>query len=572
MSFSSFGLDKRLIQATEKMGFETPTPIQNLAIPRLMEGRDILAAAATGSGKTAAFLLPIMHELLKQPRGKTRALVLTPTRELAAQIAEHFRELAAFTPLKAAAVFGGVGMEPQVAAFQRGVDIIVATPGRLLDHFQYPYAKLEALEVLVLDEADRMLDMGFLPDVKRILKALPSQRRTLLFSATMPQPIVELAGEMLKNPVPLNIERKSAPAAGITHAAFPVAQELKSHLLMEILKRPEAKSVLCFTRTRHRANRLADFLEKRGVRCARIHGSRSQAQRTEALASFKNGRVPVLVATDIAAMGIDVEAIGLVVNFDVPNIAEDYIHRVGRTARADATGDAYTFVSPMEEADLRGIEAHMGKRLPRQKVEGFDYTVKPKENLEVPIAERIAAIRARKAEERARAKVNAEARAARQAAHASRQEAQAAAAAAPKEEKGAREQRDGKGFKDRGRKFFKQRPKKDGAARTEQQKAHERANHERKTASDQHHREHEKKLERPSEKLPERTDIKGQPDQRREQKHNHAAGKERGQNREHQGGRGGYRRPEKREQPKEQERKPGLSGSFIRSNLLRGGL
>ncbi len=413
-SFSSFGLNPSLLKALDEIGFETPTPIQGLAIPPLMEGRDVLASAATGSGKTAAFLLPILHRLAGKPRGTTRALVLAPTRELAQQIADHLKALACHTKIKGAAVYGGVGMQPQVRAFQKGVDVIIATPGRLLDHFQHSYARLDGLEYLVLDEADRMLDMGFMPDVRRILKQIPTERQTLLFSATLPLPIVDLASEMLKNPVPLNIERKAAPAEGITHTAFPVPQELKSHLLLELLKRPEASSVLAFTRTKHRANRLADFLEKKGISCGRIHGSRSQAQRTEALAGFKNGKFRVLVATDIAARGIDVEALGLVVNFDVPNLSEDYIHRVGRTARAEATGDAYTLVAPQEEADFRRIESHLNRHIPRSKIDGFDYKKRPDERFEIPIAERIAAIRARKAEERARSRAKAEAREARQ--------------------------------------------------------------------------------------------------------------------------------------------------------------
>jgi ATP-dependent RNA helicase RhlE len=255
--------------------------------------------------------------------------------------------------------------------------------------------------------------MGFMPDIKRILKQVPAKRQTLLFSATLPEPIVLLAKDMLHEPAALNIERKSSPAEGITHMAYPVPHELKSKLLLELLKSKEAKSVLAFTRTKHRANRLADFLEKRGVPVGRIHGSRSQAQRTEAMSGFKKGKFRVLVATDIAARGIDVEELGLVVNFDVPGLPEDYIHRVGRTARADAKGDAFTFVSPNEEGDLRGIERHIGQRIPRQKVSGFDYDSKPEEQFEVPLAERIAAIRARKAEERSRAKANAERRAAR---------------------------------------------------------------------------------------------------------------------------------------------------------------
>jgi ATP-dependent RNA helicase RhlE len=370
-----------------------------------------MATAVTGSGKTAAFLLPILHRLMEQSRGTTRALILAPTRELAAQIAEHLRELAAHTTLKGAAVYGGVSMGPQEQAFRRGVDVLIATPGRLLDHFQYPYARLTGIEYLVLDEADRMLDMGFLPDIRRILQHIPKTRQTLLFSATLPAPILALARDMLQNPVSLNIEHKSAPAAGITHVAYPVPHELKSTLFLELVKTSASKHVLAFTRTKHRANRLADFLEQQGVTCERIHGNRSQAQRTDALASFKRGRCRVLVATDIAARGIDVEGLGLVVNFDVPQLSEDYIHRVGRTGRVDATGEAYTLVSPNEEDTLRAIERAIGTRLPRQKVQGFNYATTPTERFEVPLADRIAAIRARKAEERVRAKANAARRA-----------------------------------------------------------------------------------------------------------------------------------------------------------------
>jgi len=365
----------------------------------------------TGSGKTAAFLLPIMQRFLAKPRGVTRALILTPTRELAAQIDAAFADLAVHTPLTGAAVFGGVGMGPQEHAFRSGVDVIVATPGRLLDHFRQPYGKLEHLEVLVVDEADRMLDMGFLPDIRRVLRHLPVRRQTLFFSATMPPPIVGLAREMLRNPVTVNLERKAAPAVGITHAVYPVAQELKSSLLLALLARNDVPQALVFTRTKHRANRLAQFLDRHHVACERIHGNRSQAQRTQALAGFKARRFHVLVATDIAARGIDVEALSHVINFDVPLVADDYIHRVGRTARADLTGDAFTFVAPEEEGELRAIERAIGKQLPRVTLPGFDYTGRPTGRLEIPIGERIAAIRARKAEERARAKINAERRA-----------------------------------------------------------------------------------------------------------------------------------------------------------------
>ena len=411
MAFTSFDLDPALLRGIREMGFTRPTPVQQDTIPPALQGRDVLACAMTGSGKTAAFGLPILQRLLGKPRGKTRALILTPTRELAAQIEEHLNALAVHTPLSAAAVFGGVGMSPQEHAFRTGVDVIVATPGRLLDHFRFPYAKLEHLEVLVLDEADRMLDMGFLPDIRRVLKHLPGRRQTLFFSATMPAPIVALTREMLHHPFTVNLERAPAPAVGITQAVYPVPQNLKAPLLVELVRRGEFQSVLVFTRTKHRANRLADALTKQHIPCERIHGNRSQAQRTAALAGFKAGRFRVLVATDIAARGIDVEALSHVVNFDVPHVPEDYIHRVGRTARAELTGDAFTFVSPEEQTDLAGIERAIGRRLPRITVPGFDYSKAPADRFEIPIQERIAQIRARKAQERARAKEKAERRA-----------------------------------------------------------------------------------------------------------------------------------------------------------------
>ncbi len=401
-------LHPSLLQGLKELGFARPTPIQADAIPPALEGRDLLACAMTGSGKTAAFLLPILHKLIDRPRGTTRALVLTPTRELAAQILESLNEMAVHTPITAAAIFGGVGMGPQEHAFRSGVDVLIATPGRLLDHLRSPYARLDTIEYLVLDEADRMLDMGFLPEIKKILKFVPTKRQTLFFSATMPDPIAKLSHEMLQKPATINLERKAAPAVGITQAVYPVAQELKSSLLVSLLQRGEMPQALVFTRTKHRANRLADQLVKQGILADRIHGNRSQPQRTAALAGFKDGALQVLVATDIVARGIDVEALGHVVNFDVPHMPEDYIHRVGRTARAELTGEAYTFVSPEEETDLKAIERAIGKRLPRVTLPDFDYSAKPQERFEVPVAERIAAIRARKAEERARAKAKLE--------------------------------------------------------------------------------------------------------------------------------------------------------------------
>ena len=412
MPFAKFKLHPDLLRGVKELGFTRATPIQEQAIPPALEGRDLLACAMTGSGKTAAFLLPILHRLIDRPRGVTRALVLTPTRELAAQIEQHLQELAVHTPLSGAAVFGGVGMGPQEHAFRSGVDVIIATPGRLLDHFKQPYAKLSGLEVLVLDEADRMLDMGFLPDIRRVLKHLPVRRQTLFFSATMPAPIQTLSRELLHDPASINLERKAAPAVCIRQAIYPVREELKPALFVELMRRGDVGSVIVVTRTKHRANRLADYLASEGVPNAKIHGNRSQAQRTDALEGFKSGRYRCLVATDIVARGIDVEQLEHVVNFDVPHLPEDYIHRVGRTARADATGDAFTFVSPEEEQDLAAIERAVGKRLPRVMVPDFDYAGRPKQRFEVPIAERIAEIRARKAEERRRAKEKAERKAA----------------------------------------------------------------------------------------------------------------------------------------------------------------
>jgi ATP-dependent RNA helicase RhlE len=318
--------------------------------------------------------------------------------------------MAVHTPLTAASIFGGVGMGPQEHAFRSGVDVIVATPGRLLDHFRAPYARLTGLEFLVLDEADRMLDMGFLPDIRRVLRHLPKRRQTLFFSATIPPPIAELSREMLHNPASINIERRSMPATGITQAVYPVPQQLKAPLLVAML-RGEVRDALVFTRTKHRADRLARYLTEQRISVQRIHGNRSQAQRTEALAGFKSGRYKVLVATDIAARGIDVTALGHVINFDVPGQPEDYIHRVGRTARAELTGSAFTLVSPEEEGSLRDVEKAIGKRLPRVTIPDFDYQSRPAAGLEVPHAQRIAEIRARKADERARARVNAERRA-----------------------------------------------------------------------------------------------------------------------------------------------------------------
>ncbi len=362
-----------------------------------------MACAATGSGKTAAFILPILHHLMDRPRGTTRALVLAPTRELALQIRDDFEGLARHTGLAAAAVHGGVGMGRQEKAFRTGADVIIATPGRLLDHFQYGYAALSGLEYLVLDEADRMLDMGFLPDIRRVLRHVPAPRQTFFFSATMPPPIEKLTREMLREPAKIALQRKAAPAEGVAQTVYPVPTSLKSSLLVELLRRGDMDDALVFTRTKHRADRLTKLLNRNGISAERIHGNRSQAQRTRALAGFKAGDFRVLVATDIAARGIDVEALGHVVNFDVPAVPEDYIHRVGRTARAELTGEAFTLVAPGDEADFKRIERMVGKNIPRVRLEDFQYDATDDAPLEVPMGERISAMREKKAGDRARA-------------------------------------------------------------------------------------------------------------------------------------------------------------------------
>jgi len=427
MSFAELGLHPSLLRGVVDAGYTAPTPIQRIAIPPAAAGRDLLACAMTGSGKTAAFALPLLHRLLdaegRAPKaGKPRALVLTPTRELAAQVHGEFQRFGKPAGITTGIVFGGVGIQPQVDAFRRGMHILVATPGRLLDHLGQGTASLHDVEILVLDEADRMLDMGFLPDVRRVLRQIPNRRQALLFSATMPPPIGVLAKELLRDPATVDVERRSKPATGIEQAVWPVKEELKPALLVQLLRSGILQQALVFTRTKHRANRLAEWLVKHGVKAERIHGNRSQNQRTQALAGFKNGAYEVLVATDIAARGIDVEALEHVVNFDVPHLPEDYIHRVGRTGRADAVGEAYTFVSPgEEEQDLRAIEKAIGRQLPRRKLEGFDYAARPDERFEVPIAERIAEIRRRKAEDRARARAKTDAKAQRASAEEARE-------------------------------------------------------------------------------------------------------------------------------------------------------
>jgi ATP-dependent RNA helicase RhlE len=393
--FSRLGLDPRLMRAVRELEFTRPTAVQADTIPLALGGRDVLACAATGSGKTAAFLLPLMQRLLRERTGTTRALVLVPTRELAAQVQEHFTQLARHTRLRSAAVYGGVGLQPQEQALRRGVDVIIATPGRLLDHMQHDYAALSGLQVLVLDEADRMLDMGFLPAIRRILAVLPrTPRQTLFFSATLPPEIQGLTRELLQRPAQVNVERPAQPAVNIAQALYTVPAALKVELLVELIRRGTVGSAIVFCRTKHRANRLAQKLEREGVSCARIHGNRSQAQRTAALKGFKAGEFQILVATDIVARGIDINALDHVINFDIPAAPDDYIHRVGRTGRADLTGDAYTLVAPEDEDEVRRIERALGKRIERRTVPGFNYAARNDEKLEVPLAERLAVMRA----------------------------------------------------------------------------------------------------------------------------------------------------------------------------------
>ena len=371
--FAKLPLHAKLRAGVREMGYLQPTPIQERTIPEAVGGRDLIGTAQTGTGKTAAFLLPILERLLDRPTGRTLALVLTPTRELALQAEGFLKRLGRHTALRGAAVYGGVGMGDQERALRGGAEIIVATPGRLLDHMSRGYVDYRHIEILVLDEADRMLDMGFLPDVRRIVGQLPARRQTMLFSATMPPEVVRLARDFLHDPKTVHVGETAAAAVGVSHLALPVPQHLKALLLRELLADESMSSVLIFTRTKHRADRLARQLGQWGLDAGIIHGDRSQAQRVRALEAFRAGRHRILVATDIAARGIDVEGVSHVVNFDVPNEPDVYIHRVGRTARAQRFGDAFSLVSREEEDDFLRIEQRLGVEIRRAKVPGFDY-------------------------------------------------------------------------------------------------------------------------------------------------------------------------------------------------------
>jgi ATP-dependent RNA helicase RhlE len=376
-TFEQLGLDANLLKAVRALGYEAPTAIQREGIPPILAGRDVIGTAQTGSGKTAAFLLPILQRLAATPPGRTRVLVLTPTRELAAQIEGALHDLGRGGRIRGKAVYGGVGMGPQEDALRRGVDVVVATPGRLLDHMGRRNVDFRNLQVLVLDEADRMLDMGFLPDVRRIVDTLPKDRQTLLFSATMSPEVEGLARGILRNPVRIAVSPPHRPPSTIRHEAYPVPQHLKTGILERLLGREDMMSVLVFVRTKRRADRVARQVGLAGFSVARIHGDRSQSQREAALGGFRDGRHQVLIATDVAARGIDVAGITHVINYDVPMVPTDYVHRVGRTARMEAEGDAITLIAPEEERDFREIERTLGRSIPRVTFPDFDYRAAP---------------------------------------------------------------------------------------------------------------------------------------------------------------------------------------------------
>ncbi|HKQ18530.1 MAG TPA: DEAD/DEAH box helicase, partial [Candidatus Eisenbacteria bacterium] len=360
MPFAALGLPPSLLKGVRAAGYTDPTPIQAKAIPIILTGSDMVGAAQTGTGKTAAFILPILSRLLDGPK-RLRALVLTPTRELAAQVETNARDYARFTDLRVGVVYGGVPIPPQERMLkQHGLDLLVATPGRLLDLHDRLALRLDFVEVFVLDEADRMVDMGFAPDLKRIIRLLPKKRQTLLFSATMPPELNKVAKEALVDPARVDLAPPSRPAAGITQAVYPVPRHLKTDLLDTLLSMDEVGSVIVFVRTKHGADRLARLLERRGQSIATIHGNRSQSQRERALSDLRRGRIQVLVATDIAARGIDVEGITHVINYDPPHSPEDYVHRIGRTGRVDAVGDAFTLMAPEEQKDVIAIERFLG--------------------------------------------------------------------------------------------------------------------------------------------------------------------------------------------------------------------
>jgi ATP-dependent RNA helicase RhlE len=371
-SFEELGLAPELLAAVRDAGYTHPTPIQRDAIPLALKGRDLIGLAQTGTGKTAAFTLPILQRLANGPR-RPRALVLTPTRELAAQVESSFVKYAKHVSIVVTSVYGGVPLDPQEEILRQGVDVVVATPGRLLDHLERQNAGFDDLEILVLDEADRMLDMGFAPQINRIVAQIPRYRQTLLFSATMPPEVEVLARKYLRKPIVVQVGRRSEAASTVTHAVYPVPRERKSALLVELLQKKDMDSVLIFTRTKHGADRVVRHLERANIEATALHADKTQTQRTRALEGFKVGGIRILVATDIAQRGLDVSGITHVINYDVPQQPEDYIHRIGRTGRAAQTGDAFTFMSTDEIAMVRTIEHMLGQKIPRVSVPGYDF-------------------------------------------------------------------------------------------------------------------------------------------------------------------------------------------------------
>ncbi|MDH4140487.1 MAG: DEAD/DEAH box helicase [Coriobacteriia bacterium] len=382
MSFTTLALRPRLLDAVSEMGYTRPTQIQREAIPYILDGRDVVGCAQTGTGKTAAFILPTLHHI--KPGSGLKALVVTPTRELAQQIGDVAREAARFSRHRVAEVYGGVGYEPQLKKLRRGVDIVIATPGRLLDIHERGEIDLSGVEVLVLDEADRMLDMGFLPDVRRIIRLLPERRQNLLFSATMSSGVLSVVRSTLNDPVHIETTPSVQPVDGVEQVVYPVSSRQKSDLLVNLLEEQHLERVLVFTRTKHRADRVFRVLSRAGISSSSIHGGRTQAQRQKALDSFKAGHTRVLVATDVVARGIDVYDISHVINYDVPNTPEDYVHRIGRTARAGATGSAITFLAAEETVALHDIERRLGQRIECRDHDGFDYSA----DRIVPMADR----------------------------------------------------------------------------------------------------------------------------------------------------------------------------------------
>ena len=372
MEFDAFNFHPQVAAGIMAAGYVSPTPIQIQAIPPVLEGRDVVGLAQTGTGKTAAFVLPILHRLMQGGRRHVRALIIAPTRELAEQIHEASSILGRQTRLRSVSIYGGVSMNPQIQKLRSGVEIVVACPGRLLDHINHGMINLSHLEVLVLDEADRMFDMGFLPDIRKIIKHVPAKRQTLLFSATMPDDIRGLAREVLHTPVTVQVN-PDAPASTVTHALYPVDQHLKTALLLELLHHTATESVLIFTRTKHRAKRVGQQLEKAGYRAASLQGNLSQNRRQAALDGFREGSYQVLVATDIAARGIDVLSISHVINYDMPDTIDAYTHRIGRTGRAEKTGDAFSFITREDEDFVRSIERILGETVERRTMKGFDY-------------------------------------------------------------------------------------------------------------------------------------------------------------------------------------------------------